>query len=86
MNQKEVKDVEETAVVTEEMNNRTEYEAPGVEEIRELLNKGQYTKLRQLIQELNDADMADYLEEMEESEVIKIFRILPKDMAADVFS
>ena len=85
MNQKEVKDVEETAV-TEETNNRPEYEAPGVEEIRELLNKGQYTKLRQLIQELNDADMADYLEEMEESEVIKIFRILPKDMAADVFS
>ncbi|MGN0280367.1 MAG: magnesium transporter [Lachnospiraceae bacterium] len=86
MNQKEVKDVEETTAVTEEMNNRPEYEAPGVEEIRELLNKGQYTKLRQLIQELNDADMADYLEEMEESEVIKIFRILPKDMAADVFS
>ena len=86
MKLEEVKDVEETAAVTEETNNRPEYEAPGVEEIRELLNKGQYTKLRQLIQELNDADMADYLEEMEESEVIKIFRILPKDMAADVFS
>ncbi|MCD7726040.1 MAG: magnesium transporter [Clostridiales bacterium] len=57
-----------------------------MEKIRELLNKGQYTKLRQLILELNNADMADYLEEMEESEVIKIFRILPKDMAADVFS
>lgn len=58
----------------------------GVEEIRELLGKGQYTRLRQIIKELNDADIADYLEEMEEEEVIKIFRILPKDKAADVFS
>lgn len=58
----------------------------GVEEIRELLGKGQYTRLRLVIQELNDADIADYLEEMEEEEVVKIFRILPKDKAADVFS
>ncbi|MDE7232261.1 MAG: magnesium transporter, partial [Lachnospiraceae bacterium] len=57
-----------------------------MEEIRELLGKGQYTRLRQIIKELNDADIADYLEEMEEEEVIKIFRILPKDKAADVFS
>lgn len=58
----------------------------GVEDIRELLGKGQYTRLRQIMTELNDADIADYLEEMEEEEVIKIFRILPKDTAADVFS
>lgn len=83
MNMEEVRDVEGTLVTASE---RPEYENLGVEEIRDLLNKGQYTKLRQLIQELNNADMADYLEEMEESEVIKIFRILPKDMAADVFS
>ncbi len=83
MNMEEVRDVKGTLVTASE---RPEYENLGVEEIRDLLNKGQYTKLRQLIQELNNADMADYLEEMEESEVIKIFRILPKDMAADVFS
>ncbi len=58
----------------------------GVEEIRDLLRKGQYTSLRKIIEELNDADIADYMEEMEEEEVIKIFRILPKDTAADVFS
>lgn len=85
--QEEVKVVEETKTLeAREVDKRTEYEDLGVEKIRELLNKGQYTKLRQLILELNNADMADYLEEMEESEVIKIFRILPKDMAADVFS
>lgn len=58
----------------------------GVEEIRELLGKKQYTRLRRIVEELNDADIADYMEEMEEEEVIRIFRILPKDTAADVFS
>jgi magnesium transporter len=81
-NSKDEKDI----LVTGDDETRVEYNALGVEEIRELLNKGQYTKLRQLMQELNDADVADYLEEMDESEVIKIFRILPKDMAADVFA
>lgn len=74
--------------VTQEVNGNTHFEYAdfGMEEIRELLGKGQYTRLRQVIQELNDADIADYMEDMEEEEVIKIFRILPKDMAADVFS
>lgn len=62
------------------------YEDFGREEILELLHKGQYTRLRQVIQELNDADIADYIEEMDEEEIVKIFRILPKDMAASVFS
>ncbi len=58
----------------------------GLEEIRELLEKGQYVKLRQAVQELNDADIADFLEEMKPEEQLKMFRILPKSMAADVFS
>ena len=57
-----------------------------MEEILELLNAGQYTKLRQLIVELNVADIAAYMEEMEKDEMLKLFRILPKNMAADVFS
>ncbi len=71
---------------TTEKKPYDDYTDFGVEEIREFLGKGQYTRLRQVIQELNDADIADYLEEMEEEEVVKIFRILPKDKAADVFS
>ena len=57
-----------------------------MEEILELLNAGQYTKLRQLIVELNVADIAAYMEEMEKDDLLKLFRILPKNMAADVFS
>lgn len=55
-------------------------------EILELLESKQYTVLRQRLTEMNEADIAAILEEMEEKEMLKIFRILPKDMAADVFS
>ncbi len=81
-------EIREEQRVTEEISGNTHFEYAdfGMEEIRELLGRGQYTRLRQVIQELNDADIADYMEDMEEEEVIKIFRILPKDMAADVFS
>lgn len=83
----EEKKKEETTIEeTKDDQAYDDYTDFGVEEIRELLGKGQYTRLRQIITELNDADIADYLEEMEEEEVIKIFRILPKDKAADVFS
>ena len=57
-----------------------------VEELRELLDTKQYTGLRQQLMELNEADIAVLMEEMEEKEMLKIFRILPKDLAADVFS
>ena len=81
-------EIREEQRVTEEISGNTHFEYAdfGMEEIRELLGRGQYTRLRQVIQELNDADIADYMEDMEDEEVIKIFRILPKDMAADVFS
>ncbi|MCM1040667.1 MAG: magnesium transporter [Ruminococcus sp.] len=57
-----------------------------MEEILELLNTGQYLKLRQLITNYNVADIAAYMEEMEQEDLLKLFRILPKSMAADVFS
>lgn len=58
-----------------------------MDEIKELLETRQYTRLRQtLAGEYNDADIAALLEDMEELEMLKVFRILPKDLAADVFS
>lgn len=57
-----------------------------LEDLRDLLETKQYTKLRQYLAELNDADIASLMEELEEEEMLKVFRILPKDLAADVFS
>ncbi|MCH5344837.1 MAG: magnesium transporter [Acetatifactor sp.] len=56
------------------------------DELIELLSSKQYTKLRQYLAELNNADIAAMLEELPEEDMLKCFRILPKDLAADVFS
>ena len=57
-----------------------------LEELRELLENKQYTGLRQFLSELNEADIAVLMEELEEESLLKVYRILPKDLAADVFS
>ena len=57
-----------------------------MEEIIELLENKQYTRLRQRLEEMNDADIAAVLEELDNEEMLKVFRILPKDAAADVFA
>lgn len=57
-----------------------------LEVIKELLETRQYTRLRQKMADMNTADAAAVMEELEEEEQLKIFRILPKSMAADVFS
>ncbi len=54
--------------------------------VKELLETKQYTRLRQKMAEMNEADIAVIMEELDEAELLKIFRILPKNMAADVFS
>jgi len=61
-------------------------EIKDVNEIVELLESKQYTVLRQRLSEMNEADVAAIMEELKEQEMLKIFRILPKDIAADVFS
>ena len=57
-----------------------------LESIKELLENKQYTSLRQALTDLNDADVAVILENLDEEDRLKVFRILPKSMAADVFS
>ena len=57
-----------------------------MDEIKELLETKQYTRLRQKLSELYDADIAAVLEDIPEEDMIKVFRILPKDKAADVFA
>ncbi len=56
------------------------------EALQELLQTQQYTRLRQLLVDLNDADIAACMEELPEQSMVKAFRILPKDLAADIFS
>lgn len=57
-----------------------------VEELQELVETKQYTRLRQELSEMNEADIATFLQKLEPEDMFKIFRILPKSLAADVFS
>ena len=57
------------------------------EEIMDLIQNKQYSAVRTELSEWNEADIAQVLEEIEDTEQrVKVFRILPKSIAADVFA
>lgn len=56
------------------------------EVLKDYLDQKQYVKLREWLRDLNVADIAAMMEELDEELQLKTFRILPKDMAADIFS
>lgn len=57
------------------------------EEVLSLIQEKQYSAVRTELSEWNEADIAQILEEIEDVEQqVKVFRILPKSIAADVFA
>ena len=57
------------------------------EEVLSLIQEKQYSAVRTELSEWNEADIAQILEEIENVEQqVKVFRILPKSIAADVFA
>lgn len=54
--------------------------------VRNLLETRQYTKLRELIADMQEVDVALVMGEMKDEDSLKLFRLLPKDMAAEVFA
>ncbi|MCR4903553.1 MAG: magnesium transporter [Butyrivibrio sp.] len=63
-----------------------EEEIKYIDTLTELLESRQYTLLRQTLADMNIVDIAYVMDEMENEDSLKMFRILPKDMAADVFA
>ncbi len=56
------------------------------EDLRDLLSKKDYRGLREVLSETNPADIAAIMDDMEDEDSLRIFRILPKTNAADVFA
>lgn len=54
-------------------------------QILSLIEEKKYTRLRECLEELNPADIALILEEAELRDLPVVFRILPKELAAEVF-
>ena len=56
-----------------------------VEKATELLEQKQYSSLRLLLNDQQAADINEFFDELSEEQIIKIYRLLPKELAAEVF-
>lgn len=54
--------------------------------ILELISQNKLTEARHELEDMNIVDIAQLFEEIDRHHMIKFFRVLPKDIAADVFS
>lgn len=55
-------------------------------DILELIEKKQYAKLKRLLSEINEVDIAELLEPLDANNTLLVFRMLPKDLAVEVFA
>ena len=56
-----------------------------LEKIEDLVERKRYAELRGLLLPLEAADIADIFEDLQEHEIPLVFRLLPKEQAAEVF-
>lgn len=57
-----------------------------LEELSELLNSRQLRKLKDVLTEFNEMDIAAFMEEQDAEKTILVFRMLPKETASEVFA
>lgn len=56
------------------------------ERIQELLFARRFGELKRILSEMNAVDVAEQLDGLSQKELVLVFRLLPKEMAADAFS
>ena len=54
--------------------------------ILELIEHKKYIQLKKELSEMNEVDIADILNDLDSNTTLLIFRMLPKDLAVDVFA
>ncbi|NMA94850.1 MAG: magnesium transporter [Clostridiales bacterium] len=54
--------------------------------LKEMLDRRQFTRLTHILKTMRGVDIADFLEELDHKAALLVFRLLPKDLAVDVFS
>ena len=57
-----------------------------MERLHKLLDSGRHGELRGALMMLSPVDIAQFLETLDPEKMLLLFRVLPKDMSADVFS
>ncbi|HOA30588.1 MAG TPA: magnesium transporter [Clostridia bacterium] len=56
------------------------------EHLIELIEQNKFAQVKNTIVQMNEVDIATFLEELERPKLLMVFRLLPKEIAADVFS
>ena len=51
-----------------------------------LVDAGRKAELRGALNMLNEVDIAEYLETLDNEKMLMVFRLLPKDISAEVFA
>ena len=57
-----------------------------LEELLQFVEEHRFRSLRTRLAEMNEADIAEFLEELDDNQKVLIFRMLPKELATDVFA
>lgn len=57
-----------------------------MDELMELLKTRQFRKLKEILTEMNEVDIAAFIEELDSEKTVVVFRMLPKELASDVFA
>ena len=57
-----------------------------MDQLMELVQERKFRALREILAEMNEVDIAEFLDELEVEQELLVFRLLPKALAAEVFS
>ena len=57
-----------------------------MEELLQYVEERKFRLLRSRLAEMNEADIAEFMEDLDDNKKVLIFRMLPKDQAADAFA
>ena len=54
--------------------------------LHQLVEEKKFRKLRGILEEMNEVDIAEFIQDMELDKVVLVFRLLPKELGAEVFA
>ena len=57
-----------------------------LELLMELVRQKKFRQLKEALGQMNEVDIAEFLDELDVEQEILVFRLLPKDLAAEVFT
>lgn len=57
-----------------------------LEELMNLLESRQFRGLKEILVDMNEVDIATFIEELDSEKTVVVFRMLPKELASDVFA